>query len=195
VSEQTFDIEGALTKALKRGLVQLRRNDGAPLERRLSQQSQRVGVSIVPDDVVVELTTKGGAVWERKARPLWDYFVDEGEPQAVRGTAWIFLEAHNRAWLEAVNETLTSLGFFRSGERHLTRHRNWHPLYWKQLRWGYSLGINTGVPIDSERGQRFFQGLAAADERLSDSFAVLAAVWDAGWLCKLHRASMANGHG
>jgi len=181
-SPTTNEMKRIIQKALERGIVRVdsgghrRRKDGERLDLASEQLSANLRI---------ELTPKGGALWESQASPSWDYFVDEGEPRAIRGSAWIFLTGKSRSWLQMIDDTLKALGFFRTTGRRLVVLHDWHPLYWKKLRVGYSLGIDTGHAVESQLGTRFMQGLVAGDERLANVFSVLSSIWDAKWLASL----------
>jgi hypothetical protein len=178
--------EKALLNALRRGIVRLRRENGTTLLPSEVDRILAAGFSnTASGTLLVELTAKGGAIWERKAGPMWDYFVDEADPQVIRGVVWIYFEAKSRAWLTCVDQTLKRFGFFATNEKRLRVRDNWRPVYWKRFNAGYALGVNTGHHAESERGMRFLKGIAVADERLDDTFSVLAGVWDSKWIASL----------
>jgi hypothetical protein len=177
--------ERTLLKALKRGIVRLR-PDGTPSWNGAKQTVPTASeISELSPNLRVELTAKGAGLWQKKAAPLWDYFIDEADPRNVHGHVWIFLEARSRPWLTHVDQTLRALGFFRANERRIVVLRDWYALYWKKFRIGYSLGINTGYVTESEHGARFLKGLSVGDGRLGDAFSVLSAIWDAKWVAAL----------
>lgn len=178
--------ERTLLKALKLGIVRLRAEGAGNSEKEAKDTG--LASSEIPDlspNLRVELTSKGAKLWEKKAAPSWDYFVDEADPRNVRGNVWIFLEAKSRPWLTHIDQTLKALGFFAANERRITVLHEWQALYWKKFRLGYSLGIDTGFTAESERGARFLQGLTVGDGRLGDTFSVLSAIWDAKWMGSL----------
>jgi hypothetical protein len=178
--------ERTLLKALKLGIVRLRA-DGVGHSQKEAKDADPASleVSDLSPNLRVELTSKGAKLWEKKAAPSWDYFIDEADPRPVRGNVWIFLEAKSRPWLTHVDETLKALGFFAENERRITVLHDWQALYWKKLSLGYSLGIDTGFAAESERGARFLQGLTVGDGRLGDTISVLSAIWDAKWIGSL----------
>ncbi len=183
----SVDLGNELVIGLKHELVGLRFPHGRKLNKRGLDEiisSGRLFDSSLAD-ARVELTAEGGAVWERRARPEWNFFVDEAQPRTIRGSVWVLFEAKRRDWLMHVDQTLKSSGFFLRNERRLVTLRSWHPLYWKRFNKGYSLGINTGHSSDSELGKQFFSGLAIADGRLATTFSVLAGIWDAKWRAAL----------
>lgn len=177
--------ERTLVKALKRRIVRLRsegsRSGGEVKETELTASA----ISELSANLRVELTPKGAALWQKKAAPLWDYFIDEADPRSVRGHVWIFFEAKSRSWLINVDRTLKALGFFSTNERRIVVLHDWYALYWKKFRLGYSLGIDTGYPTESEQGRRFLQGISVGDGRLGDTFSVLSTIWDAKWVASL----------
>jgi hypothetical protein len=178
--------EEVLLTALRSGLVRVRSDDKITLrEDDVRQFITSRFSNLLPGKAEVELTGKGGALWEKKASPLWEYFVDETAARTLRGHVWIFFEARSRDWLVCVDQTLRRYGFFPGSDRRITARPNWHPVYWKTFSRGYSLGIDTGERSDSELGTRFTQGIAAANERLANTFSVLAAIWDAEWIAAL----------
>jgi hypothetical protein len=184
---ESLTLEKELVLGLKRGLVGLRFPDNRKLNKAGLNQiitSGRLFDSSL-GDTEVELTARGGAAWEKRASPAWDFFVDEVEPRTIRGDVWIFFEAKRRDWLVHVDQTLTRSGFFAGNERRLAALRSWRPLYWKRFDLGYSLGINTGHLGESELGKQFFEGFAIADQRLATTFSVLAGIWDAEWVTSL----------
>ena len=190
----SLTLKDELVVGLRSGLVGLRLPNSRKLSKRGLEEIIDSG-RLLDDslaDTRVELTAKGGAVWEKRARPEWNFFLDEAEPRTVRGHVWVSLEAKSRDWLTHVDQTLTSSGFFLGNERRLITLRSWHPLYWKRFNKGYSLGINTGHPSDSALGKQFFSGLAVADRRLSTTFSVLAGIWDAKWRAELIEAPLRN---
>src|SRR5260221_5983235 len=131
--------EAALLRALKAGIVRLRpEHHRSPNRAELHRIVKSYSPNHPPATIEVELTAKGGTLWEKKAGPAWDFFVHEGEPQVVRGEVWIFFEAHSRIWLACVDQTLKRFGFFRTNERRISVRRGWHPLYWKRFSLGYS---------------------------------------------------------
>jgi hypothetical protein len=177
--------ERTLFKALKRGLVRLS-SDGSRSSNDAKQTDLTASeISELSPTYRVELTSKGAGLWQKKAAPMWDYFIDEAEPRNVRGHVWICFEAKSRPWLTHVDQTLKALGFFRANERRIVVLHDWYALYWKKFRLGYSLGIDTGYMTESEQGARFLQGLPVGDSRLGDAFSVLSAIWDAKWIASL----------
>jgi hypothetical protein len=177
--------ELALLKALKAGIVGLRTEQQQQLSRGQLDRLLNSPSTFLPTNLEVELTSKGGRLWEMRARPLWDLFIDEGEPRIVDSEVWIFFEGRSRTWLASVDQTLKRFGFFTSSKRRVTVRRGWRPVYWKQFNLGYSLGINTGHNASSDLGVRFLQGIAVADQRLSNTFSVLSGIWDAKWVVSL----------
>jgi hypothetical protein len=178
----TNDTKRTIQKALERGIVRVD-SGGRPIRKvgqALDLASQELSANLR-----LELTPKGGALWERKAAPRWDYFLDEGEPRSARGNVWIFLTGTSRTWLQVIDDTLKALSFFRrTGRRFVVLH-DWYPVYWKRFRVGYSLGIDTGHAVETQLGTRFMQGLAAGDERLASVFSVYSSIWDAKWVASL----------
>jgi len=177
--------EAALLRAVKSEIVRLRLKRDRPPNKVEFPRRVRIDSSSLPENAEVELTAKGGALWEKKARPAWDFFVDEAEPRVVRDEVWIFFEAKSRPWLTCVDQTFKRFGFFGKTENKIIALRGWHPVYWKRFSSGYSLAINTGHHVQSELGERFLQGLSAADERLSTTLSVFSGIWDARWVASL----------
>lgn len=178
--------ETILLKAFRQGLVRLRSENGREMNKpELDQLVATALSSHSIDKVEVKLTKLGGTLWEKRASPMWDYFLDEGAPRVLRGDVWIFFEAKSQTWLRCVDQTFKRFGFFRTNQRRIVPKRLWQPVYWKQFRLGYLLGINTGHRADSPLGERFLQGIATADGRLADTFSVLAGIWDARWVSSL----------
>ena len=178
--------QNVLLNALDDGVVRLR-VAGKPVAK-ISFIGQSDGVtqeSIIPLDARVELTAKGAALWEKAAFLAWEYFVNEGEPHVVRNCVWICFEAKNRTWLECVHQTLKRYGFFRENETRIVVQHSWRPVYWKCFDVGYSLRINTGHQSETNVGKLFLQGIAVADSRLSETFSVLANIWDARWVNRM----------
>jgi hypothetical protein len=175
--------QDALLNALNDGVVRLcvggkpvaKTDDTIRLNRVARQRN-------LPQRARVELTAQGASLWEKGAFPAWEYFVDEGEPRVLRNYVWICFEAKSRTWLECVHQTLKRFGFFRKNEARILVLHNWHPVYWKSFDVGYSLRINTGHQVETSAGKLFLEGIAAADNRLSETFSVLANIWDAQWV-------------
>jgi hypothetical protein len=185
--KDSASMEKTLVSGLANGLVRLRGRDNEPLSQDDVAGVLNRGFTNSPfTDTYVELTRKGGALWEKRAAPMWKYFVDEGEPLVLRGTVWISFEARSSTWLSAVEQTLSRSGFLKSNRRKTITLRPWLPVYWRKFSLGYCLKIDTKHHRDSELGQRFLQGIGAADERSATTFSTLAGIWDAKWVSNLN---------
>lgn len=91
------------------------------------------------------LTAKGGRAWERYAQPPWGSYLSGSDVEQTRRMLWLRYECGSRALAERLQEMIRYWGRLPNQTSYIVEVRGLRIRYWKTLRRGYVLKVNSAL--------------------------------------------------